>query len=75
MLCGSVNRRFQPEDCVLEFAGLLKGYRISHVTGDRYAGEWPQGAVSTFWDQVRGQRTIARVADAFELTRECRMLF
>ena len=33
---------FSPEDCVLEFAGLLKGYRISHVTGDRYAGEWPR---------------------------------
>jgi hypothetical protein len=33
---------FSPEDCVLEFAGLLKGYRITSVCGDRYAGEWPR---------------------------------
>jgi hypothetical protein len=29
---------FNPEDVVLEFSGLLKSYRISNVTGDRYAG-------------------------------------
>src|SRR6476619_1754173 len=39
----SVDRRliFNPEDVVLEFSAILKGYRISNVTGDRYAGEWP----------------------------------
>jgi hypothetical protein len=33
---------FSPEDVVLEFSALLKSYRISNVTGDRYAGEWPR---------------------------------
>jgi hypothetical protein len=33
---------FNPEDCTDEFCNLLKGYRISRVTGDRYAGEWPR---------------------------------
>jgi hypothetical protein len=33
---------FSPEDVVLEFAALLKTYRVSKVTGDRYAGEWPR---------------------------------
>ncbi|WP_275168145.1 hypothetical protein [Bradyrhizobium sp. CSS354] len=31
---------FSPEATVAEFAELLKTYRISRVTGDRYAGEW-----------------------------------
>ena len=33
---------FSPEDVVAEFAALLKSYRISKVTGDRYGGEWPR---------------------------------
>ena len=33
---------FSPESVVSEFAGLLKPYRITRVTGDRYAGEWPR---------------------------------
>ena len=33
---------FSPEDVVAEFAQLLKSYRISQVTGDRYAGEFPR---------------------------------
>ena len=33
---------FSPEDVVLEFSAILKSYRISNVTGDRYAGEWPR---------------------------------
>lgn len=32
---------FSPDAVVEEYAGLLKSYRISKVTGDRYAGEWP----------------------------------
>jgi hypothetical protein len=32
---------FSPEDAVIEFAALLKSYRITRVQGDRYAGEWP----------------------------------
>lgn len=33
---------FSPEDVVAEFSALLKTYRISRVTGDNYAGEWPK---------------------------------
>jgi len=33
---------FSPESVVQEFADTLKHYRISTVTGDRYAGEWPR---------------------------------
>jgi len=31
---------FDPESATEEFAKLLKSYRLSRVTGDRYAGEW-----------------------------------
>ncbi|GEC15265.1 hypothetical protein [Nitrobacter winogradskyi] len=31
---------FSPEAVVLEFAALLRAYRVSQVTGDKYAGEW-----------------------------------
>ena len=31
---------FNPEAVVAEFCGLLKSYRVSTITGDRYAGEW-----------------------------------
>jgi hypothetical protein len=33
---------FSPESTVEEFAKTLQRYRISSVTGDRYAGEWPR---------------------------------
>jgi hypothetical protein len=33
---------FSPESVVADFAALLKSYRISRVSGDRYAGEWPR---------------------------------
>jgi hypothetical protein len=33
---------FSPEGVTASFAGLLKSYRISRVTGDHYAGEWPR---------------------------------
>ncbi|MCJ2055646.1 hypothetical protein MKL09_03650 [Methylobacterium sp. J-048] len=32
---------FSPEAVVSEFADLLKRYRLTAVTGDRYGGEWP----------------------------------
>jgi hypothetical protein len=35
---------FSPEAVVSEFAATLKGYRVSRVRGDRYAGEWPREA-------------------------------
>jgi hypothetical protein len=33
---------FSPDDVVDEFASLLQSYRVTKVTGDRYAGEWPR---------------------------------
>src|SRR5215831_5787049 len=33
---------FSPEDVVSEFAELLKSYRVTSISGDRYAGEWPR---------------------------------
>ena len=35
---------FSPEAVVKELAAVLKSYRVSRVTGDRYAGEWPREA-------------------------------
>lgn len=33
---------FSPEATVADFADLLRRYRVTQVTGDRYAGEWPR---------------------------------
>ena len=33
---------FNPETVVDDFCIILKNYRITRVTGDRYAGEWPR---------------------------------
>ena len=33
---------FSPKQVVKEFCDLLKSYRITQVTGDRYGGEWPR---------------------------------
>lgn len=33
---------FSPEAVVEEFCDLLKQYRVSKVSGDNYAGEWPK---------------------------------
>jgi hypothetical protein len=33
---------FSPESVVAEYSALLQKYRIYHVSGDRYAGEWPR---------------------------------
>ena len=35
---------FSPESVVGEFADMLKRYRLTAVTGDRYAGSWPADA-------------------------------
>jgi hypothetical protein len=37
-----IKPKFSPESVVAEFAELLKSYRVSRVSGDRYAGEWPR---------------------------------
>ena len=33
---------FSPAAAVAEFAALLREYRVTTVSGDRYAGEWPR---------------------------------
>jgi hypothetical protein len=33
---------FSPEDVVADFAGVLRTYHVTTVTGDRYAGQWPR---------------------------------
>jgi hypothetical protein len=33
---------FSPESVVGEFSALLKSYRVSKISGDRYAGDWPR---------------------------------
>jgi hypothetical protein len=32
---------FSPDDVVLEFTNLLKSYRVTEVSGDKYGGDWP----------------------------------
>lgn len=39
-VCRGVKPPFSPESVVKEFSVLLKSYRCSSVTGDRYSGEW-----------------------------------
>jgi hypothetical protein len=41
-LVREVKPPFSPEGIVKEFCQMLKAYRISEVTGDKYAGEWPR---------------------------------
>ena len=38
---------FSPESVVMDFCELLKSYRLSRVTGDYYAGEWPTERFNT----------------------------
>ncbi len=33
---------FSPDEVTREFAEILKSYNLTSVTGDRYAGQWPQ---------------------------------
>jgi terminase large subunit-like protein len=37
-----IKPKFSPESVVAEFSELLKSYRVSRISGDRYAGEWPR---------------------------------
>ena len=41
-LVRSVRPPFSPESAVADFCAELRRYRISTITGDRYAGEWPR---------------------------------
>lgn len=41
-LIREVRAPFSPEAVVAEFTNTLKTYKVTKVTGDRYAGEWPR---------------------------------
>lgn len=41
-------RKGSPADTVAEFAGVLRKYGITTVTGDRYAGRWPRDEFRRF---------------------------
>ena len=47
---------FSPGAVVTDFCDLLKAYRISSVTGDRYGGEWPR-------EQFRKQQVEYKLAE------------
>lgn len=40
-LVREVRPPFSPDAVVVEFAKVLRAYRLRDVTGDRYGGEWP----------------------------------
>jgi hypothetical protein len=45
-VCRGIKPPFDPSAVVKEFASLLRAYRLSSVTGDRYAGQWVVEAFS-----------------------------
>jgi hypothetical protein len=47
-LVREVRPPFSPEAVVGEFAVALKQYRVSNISGDRYAGEWPRERFAKF---------------------------
>jgi hypothetical protein len=56
---------FSPDDCVAEFAGLLKAYKINEVHGDRYGGSWPAERF-----KARGIKYIAAEKPKSDLYRD-----
>jgi hypothetical protein len=56
---------FSPEAVVSEISDLLKRYRLSEVTGDRYAGEWPREAFTRHKITYRlSERTCSEIYQA-----------
>jgi hypothetical protein len=56
---------FSPDDVVLEFAALLKKYRVTEVCGDRYGGEWPRERF-----QVHGIRYVVSEKPKSDIYRD-----
>ncbi len=54
----------QPSEVVREFAGVVKGYGLRVVTGDRYGGEWP---VESYGKQGITYRLAERTASELYL--------
>ena len=61
-LCRGITPPFDPSVVVKEFARVLKSYRCSTVTGDRYAGEWVRESFQqqgiTYWHSERTKSEI-----------------
>ena len=56
---------FSPSAVIKEFSAVLKGYKITQVTGDRFAGDFP---VEAF--KASGIRMVSSVHSKSELYRE-----
>jgi hypothetical protein len=53
---------FSPEDVVSEFATIVRGFRCTSVTGDRYGGEWPRERFAVHGIQyVVAERTKSQI--------------
>lgn len=53
---------FNPDDATKELAETIKAYRLSSVTGDRYAGEWPRERFRTYGvDYLLSDRTKTEI--------------
>ena len=68
---------FAPDSVVIEFSALLKSYRVTTVTGDRYAGEWPRERFHVHGITYRAsgdepQRTLFGFPAVGELRKPCR---
>ena len=45
-----------PDEAIEACVALLRRYGVAKITGDKYAGEWPQRAVCRARDRVRAKR-------------------
>ncbi len=56
---------FSPDDVVKELADLLKSYRVTQVTGDRWGGEWPRERLQKHGISYRvGEKTKSELYQA-----------
>jgi len=55
---------FSPESVVREFSALLKSYRVSKITGDRYAGEWPRELFASMASSMNRRKNRNRICIA-----------
>ena len=60
---------FSPEAVTNEISALLKSYRISQVTGDHYAGEWPRERFRVSGIQYRRFATAEECSSAWNGAR------
>jgi hypothetical protein len=54
---------FSPERVVMEYAQLLKNYRINSISGDRYAGIWPVEQFAKF--NIRYEQSAKPKSDLY----------